>query len=140
MHKVWFGRLWCMAGRWQALTLAESPLERPRIVAKAWMRQIYAPYWYGSGVALTLGPYSLRFGTCRPGMDVATAEDDFDWGEFDAGFDQHLDASVFEGLDETLDVVFDVVEPELVTAFIDTRTNALTAVVHRDGEVEWVAS
>ena len=35
MQKVWFGRVWCMAGRWQLLSLEEG-LRRPRIVERAW--------------------------------------------------------------------------------------------------------
>jgi hypothetical protein len=101
MEKVWFRRVWCMTGRWRALSLSERPLKRPRIVERAWLRQIYPPYWYGSGVAIALGPYSVRFGLCRAGMDITEAEDDFDWGEFDYGFDEHLAASLFEGVGGT---------------------------------------
>lgn len=139
MQKVWFGRVWVMAGRWHLMSL-ETPLERPRIVERAWLRQIYAPYWRGSGVALTVGPYSVRFGRCSPGMDIEEAEDDFDWGEFDYGFDEHIIASVFSTIDAPeFDVsAGDLVEPEPVTAFVDTRTNQLVAVVHDGGEVEYV--
>ena len=139
MHKVWFGRLWCMTGRWQLMSL-ETGLQRPRIVERTWMRQIYAPYWRGAGVALTAGPWSLRFGLCRPGMDIAEAEDDFDWGDLDYGFDEHLEASLFEpGPDDNIDVdVGELVEAEAVTAFVDTRTNRTVAFVHEGGEVEYV--
>jgi hypothetical protein len=141
MHKVWFGRLWCMTGRWQLMSL-QRPLERPRIVERAWLRQIYAPYWYGSGVALTVGPWSIRFGTCRPGIEVDEPyepDDEFYWDDFGPSFEEHLDASVFaDAGDERLDVTFETVEPELVTAFVDTRTNRLTAVVHEGGEVEYI--
>lgn len=138
MQKVWFRRVWCMAGRWHLMSF-ERPLERPRIVERTWMRQIYAPYWRGSGVALTAGPYSLRFGLCRPGMEITEAEDDFDWGEFDYGFDEHLEASLFEaGPTDNVDAnIGEQVEPEPVTAFIDSRTYQLTAVVHENGEVEY---
>ena len=139
MQKVWFGRVWCMAGRWQLMSL-EEPVDRPRIVERAWLRQIYAPYWRGRGVAFTVGPYSLRLGRCTPGMDITEAEDDFDWGDLDYGFDEHIIASVFSMIDapEFDTSAGDLVEPELVTAFVDTRTNQLTAVVHQDGEVEYV--
>lgn len=139
MHKVFLNRFWVMTGRWRLMSL-ETPLERPRIVERTWMRQIYAPYWRGEGVALTAGPYSLRFGLCRPGMDIDEATDDFDWGVLDYGFDEHLEASLFEpGPTDNIDIdIGELVEPELVTAFVDTRTNQLTAVVHAGGEVEYI--
>ena len=139
MQKVLLNRFWVMSGRWQALRLPESPLERPRIVGKAWFRSIYAPYWRGAGVGLTVGPYSLRFGTCAKGLDVEESVDEFDWSEFGAGFDEHLEASLFEAGEANIDAnIGEAVEPELVTAFVDTRTNRLTAVVHEGGEVEYV--
>ena len=139
MKKVILGRFWVMSGRWVALTLPERPLERPKSVAKVWFRSIYAPYWRGAGVGLTVGPYSLRFGTCTKGLDVEESADDFDWSDFETSFGEHLDASLFEAAgEETIDVTFEHVEPELVTAFVDTRTNRLTAIVHDGGEVEYV--
>jgi hypothetical protein len=139
MQKVIWNRFWVMSGRWQALTLPERPLERPRIVEKAWFRSIYAPYWRGAGVGLTVGPYSLRFGTCTKGLDVEESFDEFDWAEFGAGFDEHLEASLFVAGEDNIDAhIGEAVEPELVTAFIDLRTNQLTAIVHEGGEVEYV--
>lgn len=139
MQKVWFDRLWVMTGRWQLMSLEEG-LERPRIVERAWLRQIYAPYWRGAGVALTVGPYSLRFGLCTPGMEMDESTDEFDWSDFDTHFDEHLDASLFSTVDGTeFDTsAGDLVEPEAVTAFVDTRTNQLVAVVHEGGTVEYV--
>ena len=140
MQKVWFGHLWCMAGRWQLMSLEEG-LRRPRIVERAWMRQIYAPYWRGAGVALTVGPWSLRLGTCSPGMEVDESDDEFYWGDLDTHFDEHLIASVFSTIDgpEFDTTAGELVEPEAVTAFVDTRTNQLIAIVHEGGEVEYRA-
>ena len=139
MQKVWFGRVWCMTGRWQLMSL-QSPLRRPRIVEKAWLRQIYAPYLRGSGMALTVGPWSLRLGTCQPGMDVDESDDEFYWGDLDASFDEHLIASVFSTIEapEFDTSPGDHVEPEAVTALVDSRTDQLVAVVHDGGEVEYV--
>ena len=137
MQKVWFGRIWCMTGRWQLMSL-ESPVRRPRIVEKVWLAQIYAPYWRGAGVAFTVGPYSLRLGTCRAGIEVDESDDEFYWGDLDYGFDEHLAASLFEGYGEdNRDATFEAVEPESVTALVDERTRQLIAVVHEGGEVEY---
>jgi hypothetical protein len=138
MQKVFLNRFWVMTGRWQLMFL-ERPVGAPRRLERAWMRSVYAPYWRGSGWALTAGPYSLRFGLCRPGMDIDESADDFDWGEFDAGFDEHLQASVFEaGPIDNIDVdIGESIEPEPVTALIDVRSNTLIAVVHEGGEVEY---
>jgi len=136
MQKVWFDRVWCMAGRWQLMSLEEG-LERPRTIERAWLRQIYAPYWRGTGWALTVGPYSLRFGRCAAGIEIDESDDEFYWGDLDAHFDEHLDASIFDGLGGTGgDEPLPPMEVEAVTAFVDDR-NQLIAVVHQGGEVEY---
>jgi hypothetical protein len=139
MQKVWFGRIWCMTGRWQLMSL-ESGLRRPRIVEKAWLRQIYAPYLRGGGVALTVGPWSLRFGLCQPGIEVDESDDEFYWGDLDSAFDEHLIASVFSTIDapEREPYVGEPIVAEPVTAFVDRMTNQLVALVHEGGEVEYV--
>jgi len=138
MQKVLLNRFWVMAGRWQLMSL-ESTVERPRIVERAWMRQIYAPYWRGGGVALTVGPYSLRVGTCSPGMEIDESDDSFYWGDLDTHFDEHLEASLFEaGPVDNIDPTIGELTVEPVTALVDTRTNTLVAVVHEGGEVEHI--
>jgi hypothetical protein len=139
MQKVILNRFWVMSGRWRLMSL-HNDAGRPGLVAPAWFRSIYAPYWRGRGVALTLGPWSLRFGRCRPGMEMDESEDDFDWGDLGPNFDEHLEASLFEeGPSIPVDVAErGTAEVELVTAFVDTRTNQLTAIVHTGGEVEYV--
>lgn len=137
MQKVILNRFWLMSGRWQAMTLEGEV--RPRFIEKAWFRSIHAPYWRGSGVSVRIGPWSLQCGRCVKGLEVAESDDQFDWTDFEGSFGEHLDASLFETAEELIDVhLGDVVEPELVTAFIDKRTNQLTAVVHQGGEVEYV--
>jgi hypothetical protein len=73
-------------------------------------------------------------------MDVDESDDEFYWGDLDGDFDEHIVASVFSTVDgPEFDVTAgDLIEPESVTAFVDTRTNQLVAVVHDGGEVEYV--
>ena len=117
----------------------ESPVERPRIVERAWMRQIYAPYLRGAVWPSQWARTHCASGAA-PGIDIDESDDEFDWGDFDSSFDEHLVASLFSTVDgpEFDVIVGDLVEPEPVTAFVDVRTNQLTAVVHEDGEVEYI--
>ncbi len=138
MQKVILNRFWLMSGRWTAMTL-EAEGVRPRFIEKAWFRSIHAPYWRGSGVSIQVGPWALQCGRCTKGLDVAEPEGDFDWTEFEGSFGEHLDASLFEAAEDNTNAHIGVsVVPEPVTAFVDTRTNYLTAVVHEGGEVEYV--
>ena len=134
MQKVWFNRFWVMTGRWQLMFL-ERPVGAPRRLERAWMRSVYAPYWRGAGWALTAGPYSLRFGLCRPALEITEQHGDFDWEDIPVG--EHLDASLFEGIGPEPDTEMAPIEVEPVTALIDVRSNTLIAVVHEGGDVEY---
>jgi hypothetical protein len=138
IQKVWFRRVWCMAGRWALWSLSE-PVRRPSVLSRAWFASIHAPYYRGAGVALTAGPWSLRLGLCRPGLDLEESDDEYSWDDFNLNFEEHLEASLFEsGPINNVDDYVGELQIEEVTAFVDTRGERLVAVVYHGGEVEYV--